>query len=76
MITITHLSTHQLTLLDAIWRCETSADITRYVSGLGTDDRIMATSLVQLLIIESTDEAQEESKDLGLAKKVLAKYRL
>jgi hypothetical protein len=73
MIQIENLTPAQVEMLDTMWSLDTFEDYCEYLETLSAEDRKMAESLSQMVILAEMDELIGDCTD---AKNVLEKFAL
>lgn len=75
MIQIENLTPEQVEMLDYMWSLDTFEDYCAYLDSLDSEDRKMAESLSQMVILSEMDELVEQMICVD-AKEVLKKFAL
>ena len=73
MIKIENLTEKQVAMLDEMWERDSYEDYCAYLDTLSTEDRKIAESLAQMVILAEMDELIGECNE---AKDVLSKFAL
>jgi hypothetical protein len=73
MIKIENLTEKQVAMLDEMWERDSYEDYCEYLDTLSTEDRKIAESLAQMVILAEMDELIGECNE---AKDVLSKFAL
>ena len=73
MIKIENLTEKQVAMLDEMWERDSYEDYCEYLDTLSTEDRKIAESLAQMVILAEMDELIGECDE---AKDVLSKFAL
>ena len=77
MITLQGLTQQQHALATLLWACDSQEQLNSFLATLQGAMRKDAETVMQLIIIESTDQVIEEAPELlDVARNVLEHYRL
>ena len=73
-ITLTHLTPHQVDLLDQLWSLESMQEVDEWLSTLSAKDRVLSRTLMQMVMQETIEDLVVE--DLSLAREYLTRFQL
>ena len=73
-ITLTHLTPHQVDLLDQLWSLESIQEVDEWLSTLSAKDRVLSRTLMQMVMQETIEDLVVE--DLSLAREYLTRFQL
>ena len=73
-ITLTHLTPHQVDLLDHMWGLESIEEVEEWMLTLSARDRVTSQTLMQMVMHEIVEDLAVE--DLSLANEYLQQFRL
>lgn len=66
-ISLDNLTKRQVTIAERLWRCQTEADVAKYISMLPSKEQAIAKAL-QIMMIQAAMEAElEDAKGIALA---------
>ena len=73
-ITLTHLTSYQVEMLDHMWALESMQEVEEWMSTLSAKDRVLSRTLMQMVMHETIEDLVVE--DLSLAREYLSRFRL